>query len=194
MKKNAALQLLLINVVGAVAMAVCLLTSLWLVFVRADETSREIHQHQDVLSSAQRDLAAIRGIAATQQGRLSQARSELETSGRLPSRTPIEQYSQEVLRLANLHGLRVTRQHPVPPRDYPGLFEQRYAYEVSGSTVDIVHFLAAIEAANFWADIGYLRLDAGPAPAARANAVRVASITVSLFSAPPSDSAKEGEG
>jgi hypothetical protein len=50
---------------------------------------------------------------------------------------------------------------------------------------DLARFLYAIEHADFWADVSYLKIDTGRNPAAPESTDREALLTFSLFSAPP---------
>ncbi len=186
--------LLVIDFLGSIALAVCVLVSAWLSFVRADETSTNLRTLIGQVSAAQRDLASIGRIMAEQQARLTERRDHLDSTGQLPTRTPIELYSQEVLELAARHGLRVKRQNPVEARTYPGLLEQRYSYEMSGTTANILNFLVAIEESSFWADIAYLRLKDGGTSQQDKHDRRTASFTVSLFSAPNGGKLSEETG
>jgi hypothetical protein len=80
----------------------------------------------------------------------------------------------------------VVRHNPLGPRSYPGLLEQRYAYEVMGRVADLARFLRDVEDAEFWADISYLKIDGGPPSADQGgepNGERDALLTISLFSA-----------
>jgi len=186
--------LLAIDVLGSAAVAVCVLVSAWLFFVRADEASASLRTLTGQVSDARRDLASIGRIMAEQQARLVRKRGHLESTGQLPTQTPIESYSQEVLELAARHELRVIRQIPVEAKTYPGLIEQRYSYEMTGTTGNILDFLIAIEESSFWADIGYLRLEDGTKSRQDKIARRKASFTVSLFSAPSGDTPSEETG
>jgi hypothetical protein len=121
---------------------------------------------------------------------LKERQVELATSGQLPAQIPIEEYFQTLSRLAGRHHLRVVRHNPLGPRSYPGLLEQRYAYEVIGTMPDIARFFRAIEDAEFWADISYLKIDGGPPSADQGGEPtdeRDAILTISLFSAAPAE-------
>ena len=87
--------------------------------------------------------------------------------------------------------MRLIHHKPVLPRKYPGLFEKRFEYELSGSLPDLVRFLRAIEDTDFWADIGYLQVANGPAVPASGTPDRHALLTFSLFAALPEEPAPE---
>ncbi len=50
---------------------------------------------------------------------------------------------------------------------------------------DITRFLRAVEETGFWADISYLKVEQGPGPPRGESTQRIASLTISLFSALP---------
>jgi hypothetical protein len=85
----------------------------------------------------------------------------------------------------------VVRHNPLGPRSYPGLLEQRYAYEVIGTQPDLARFLRAIEDAEFWADISYLKIDGGKRQGGEPTDECDALLTISLFSAARAEGASE---
>lgn len=183
MRRENELTLIVADVLGAGVLAGCLVMSVWLLFVRSNETTREISVLRSRVGDVRRELTSVRQHAEQESSELSTTQRELEAIGQLPTRTPVDRYSQTLLDLAARFGLRVIRQNPVAPRTYPGLLEQRYAYELQGATRDFVAFFAAVEQTNFWADISYLRFAAGGTSGPNSSGDRVASFTVSLFSA-----------
>ena len=191
MRRENELTLIVTDVVGAGMLAVCLVTSVWFLFVRSDETTREISVLRSRVGDVRQELTSVRQLVEKKSSELITTRRELDATGQLPSRTPVDQYSQTVLDLAARFRLRVIRQNPVAPRTYPGLLEQRYAYELHGATRRFVAFFAAVEQTNFWADICYLRFDNGGTSGPDSSDDRVASFTVSLFSAPEVEKEKQ---
>lgn len=184
MRRENELILIVTDVVGACILAACLVTSVWFLFVQSNRTTKEIGVLRARVSHVRRELTSVRQIAEQKSSELTAIQKELEVTGQLPTRTPVDQYSQTVLDLAARFQLRVIRQNPVALRMYPGLLEQRYAYELRGGTNDFVAFFAAVEQTSFWADISYLRFHDGGTSLGDSTGNRVASFTVSLFSAP----------
>jgi hypothetical protein len=146
-----------------------------------------------LVQTAQRDLAELR-LECDRQRKVLEARStELAENGQLPEQTPVEEYFRRLSELASRHQLRVVRQNPLSPREYPGLLEQRFVYEMTGSFQDLVRFLHAIENTDFWADVSYLELGSGHAVKGCRPDERVATLTLSLYSArPPDEEAETG--
>ncbi len=179
-KRNA--SILMIDVAGGVLCTGLLGTFIWLAFFRGDRTVAEIQELGGTIADARRDLEGLRASLDEQRAILQERQKELAAGGQLPDRTPIEEYFQTLSHVASKHRLRVVRHNPLTPRSYPGLIEQRYAYEVSGAMPDIVRFLKAIEDAKFWADVSYLKIDSGSRQGESAPRERVASLTISVFS------------
>ncbi|MFQ5495959.1 MAG: hypothetical protein ACE5EX_11325, partial [Phycisphaerae bacterium] len=97
----------------------------------------------------------------------------------------VEAYFEALSAMAARHQLRVIRDHPLGPRHYPGLVEQRFLYEVTGATANLMRFLKDIESTSFWVDVSYLRIWSNEGAGNRAADKRKAVLTLSLFSAPP---------
>ena len=183
MRRENELILIVTDVVGAGVLAGFLVTSVWFLFVQSNATTREMAALRSRAANVRRELTSVRQLAEQKSSERTATRRELDATGQLPTRTPVDRYSQTVLDLAARFQLRVIRQNPVAPRTYPGLLEQRYAYEMHGATRDFVAFFAAVEQTNFWADISYLRFTDGGTSGPNSSDDRVASFTVSLFSA-----------
>ncbi len=189
-------SLRVIDVVGGCAVAACLLNFVWLTLIRPDRARAEIDELTRLLHRTRQDHRAVLAARRRQREALQSYEAKLAKTGQLPTQTPIEQYFQTLSTFASKHRLRVVSHHPLTPRRYPGLLEQRYAYEVSGSLPDLIGFLESIQEADFWADVSYLTVDRGKARnvasgasagGGRAEASRFAGLTISLFSALPSD-------
>ena len=193
MGKSGRVPLLVIDAAGAAIVAVCVLVSVWLTAVRPDGAKSEITGLTRLIQAAQKDLIDQRAACDHQRAVLADRSAELAESGHLPEQTPLEEYFRTLSDLAARHQLRVVRQNPLSSRRYPGLLEQRFAYEKTGSTPDLVHFFKAIETIDFWADISYLKVESGQSPYGRTPSDRVATLTLSLFSVLPSNgSASDG--
>ena len=186
------LPLLLLDVLGASMSAAGLLVALWVTIFHNEHATSELRDSTQMISSSTQDLAALRSAGDRQRATLKERQAELATSGQLPAQIPIEEYFQTLSRLAIQHRLRVVRHNPLGARSYPGLLEQRYAYEVIGTMPDLARFFKAIEDAErsrFWADISYLKIDGGNRQSGEPTDERVAVLTISLFSAARTDGA-----
>jgi Tfp pilus assembly protein PilO len=189
MERRARLSLLLLDAVGAGVLTVAFFTACWLTFFHNQHAVAEEADLTHLLASATQDLATIRSALDRQHATLKERQAELAGRGQLPAQIPIEEYFQALSSLAVAHQLRVVRQNPLASRTYPGLLEQRYAYEVIGTMPDLARFFKAIENAEFWADISYLKIEGGQRKSGEPTDERVASLTISLFSAARADSA-----
>ncbi len=183
-----------IDIVGACAVVGCLLGFVWLTMIRPDRTRTQINELTRLLHQARLDRRALRTARSEQGAILQSHQARLATTGQLPAAAPIEEYFKTLSVLASEHRLRVVRHKPLTPRSYPGLLEQRYTYEVTGSLPDLVLFLKAIEDADFWADVSYLAIDRGRRAADSASADRLAALTISLFSAAAGEAPAGKEG
>ena len=183
MTRPGKLPLLLLDVLGASMSATGLLAALWMTFFHNEHATTELRDYTAMISSATQNLAALRSAGDGQRATLKERQVELATSGQLPAQIPIEEYFQTLSRLAIQHHLRVVRHNPLGPRSYPGLLEQRYAYEVMGRVADLARFLRALEDAEFWADISYLKIDGGKRQGGEPTDECDALLTISLFSA-----------
>ena len=193
MTRPGKVPLLLLDVLGASTLGACLVTAAWLTLFHSDHATAELRDLRQTFNSAAQDLATLRAATDRQRATLKQRQAELATNGQLPAQVPAEAYFQNLSRLAAQHRLRVVRQNPLTPRSYPGLLEERYVYEVMGTMPDLARFFKAIEDADFWADVSYLKIDGGPRQGDAPTDERVASLTISIFSAPRTD-AGSGNG
>ncbi len=193
MSRRLQTPVIVIDALGVIAVALCAIGCFWLVAVWGDDTAQETRELRALVEASRGDLAYAEAANATQRELLALRETELAATGHLPVDTPTEAYFRTLSMFADACDLRVVRHQPVQARVYPGLLEQRYAYEVTGATRGILRFLQAVEQADFWADISYLKLDAhGTAGKSNAND-RSAMLTFSLFSSlPTDDSAQKG--
>jgi len=187
MADNRKCPLIVIDVVCGCTVAACLVGSFWLITVRSDDASARVLQLQQAVNTTSQELAAFRGARDKQRSILARRKAELAVTGQLPELPPTEHYFQTLSDLAEQHDLKVRRHQPVTPRFYPGLLEQRYAYELSGSLPDLVRFFRSVEGSEFWADISYLKVEGGQGGRNINNGERIASLTISLFSALPAE-------
>ena len=188
------LSLGITDVLGGCVVAACLVGATWLTLVRNSQTTTEVDELKQLIHAARRDARSLRAAQEQQRATLARHQAELAKTGHLPLVSPIEEYFQTLSRLASKHHLRVVYHKPLTSRAYPGMLEQRYAYEVTGSTPDLVRFLKSIEQTDFWADVSYLKVDRGTVAGETATNARVAALTISLFSLLPSDAASNKGG
>ena len=188
MQRNGPWPLRIVDILCGCVVAACVSTLVWYTLIREDRTEAEIQDITGRIHSVRRDTRRLRAEGQRYHAMLATYREELAETGQLPSETPLEEYFQALSALSSDHGLRVMKHQPLAPREYTGLREQRYSYEVSGPFPQLVAFLKSIENTDFWADVSYLKLDA--VKGRRSAGVdesehRTVLLTISLFSAPP---------
>lgn len=192
MKPKTQLQLRIIDMLGASIVASCLIGFGWLVTVGNDGTKTGIVTLRRLVQTAGRDARALRLATARQRTLRDATRKELSAHGQLPDHAPIEAYFQALSASAAQHQLHVIRHEPLASRRYPGLLEQRFAFEVSGSAPNLVRFLQSIERTEYWADVSHLRVQDGSAQRDEGDRTIVAALTLSLFSSPTPNEADSG--
>lgn len=165
---------------------------IWLSLFHNDATNARIKELKQWIKDGQADASVLETSLEEKKAILASRQEELATTGQVPLRPPIEEYFKQLSKIAEDLHLQVMRQHPLGSRWYPGLQEQRWAYEVKGSTAGLLRFMKAIESLEFWADVSYLRIDRGQGRDMDVNQ-RTASLTISFFSAPPPEKPSEGE-
>lgn len=187
------LPVLVVDLLCGSVMAICVTGLLWMTMVRSDDSRDLIRAMKSRVGEAQRELSSVRAERDQRRTLLLERRQRLADNGQLPEKLPLVEYFQTVSRLAQSHDLRIVRQKPAPPREYPGLLEHRVEYELSGSFPDLVRFLQSIEDTDFWGDIGYLKVQGDNGPATDRAPARHALLTFSLFSAlPPEEPESDG--
>ena len=191
MLKNARWSHWMLDLAGGGFLMVILGAFVWMTLLRTDETALKLTELRQTAQSARTEIDGLSAERDRQRATLKSRRAELKRSGQLPAQAPVEEYFRSLSDLAARHRLRVVRHNPLNGRTYPGLLERRYAYEVTGSLPDMVQFFQSIEASEFWADIAYLKIDQGP-PSPNAARERVATLTISVFSAQPRAPQKTG--
>jgi hypothetical protein len=189
------LSVRVIDAAGGGGALACLAAALWLCTACADRLARQAAAHREALIVGRRDLGVLRETLRRQSESLAARQAELAGRGHLPEQAPVESYLQTLAQLADRHHLRVLAQQPMPSRSYPGLLEQRYAYDVSGAAPNLIRFLAAMEKTDDWCDVSYLGLEMKP-NASRADGppTPTASLILSIFSAPPSPASVASKG
>jgi hypothetical protein len=184
----------LIDLVAGTAAALCLGAALWIGTEATDSTNARIAESTRDRSEARRTLAAFRTAKNRQQLALASRRRQLTETGQLPDRAPIDEYFRALSTTAAEHHLHVVRHQPLSSREYPGLLEQRFTYEVTGTARDLLRFLRAIEESGYWADVGYLKMERGVGDERAAANNRVATLTISLFSSLPTPHTPKAQG
>jgi len=183
-----------IDVLAGCVVASCLGAFVWLGFVESKQAGHRIDQLSSQLQAARRDTAALLAAREEQKQLLAARTAELAETGQLPAKASVEEYFESLSILTRKLHLSVLRHQPLAPRRYPGLLEQRYTYEVTGSTPDLVHFLQKIEGTSFWADVSFLKIETGKTKKPARDDPRIASLTISLFSALPVETNEKTTG
>lgn len=183
-----------VDAVGGATVVACLFSCVWMTTIEKGEVRRNLDDISRLSDRARRDVEALTSELDRQRTLLVEYRERRSRVGQLPSEAPIEDYFQHLSRLAVRHHLRVVRQQPLTSRRYPGLLEQRYLYEITGSAIDLVAFLKSIENTEFWADVSHIKMEQGPRTLTDRVPGRLAVLTLSLFSDPATDKAAESEG
>jgi hypothetical protein len=190
-KQDRNVSISVVNGMGAALVAVCLVCASWVVIVRTDQVTDQGRDINVELEAARQDLVQLRESCDRQRVLIAHRERELKERGKLPSKPPVEAYFQALARLTALHGLNVRAHRPSGQRTYPGLVEQRFAYELTGPVDDLVRFLAAMEQSEYWCDVSYLSLEEGASADAHADPIPVAQLTISMFYEPETKSPQD---
>lgn len=169
-----------IHIAGACILGICALCSVWLCLVRASETRKGTDELRTQIGNARTDMLSLQTARQKQEENLNRLKAQLGEKGVLPASSPVEAYLQDLANEAARFQLQVRSQRPLPGRTYPGLVEQRYHYEIEGEPLNVIRFFSLIESTNYWCDVSFFSLE-GPGDT---NKPAVASLTLSLFSAP----------
>lgn len=182
-----------VDAIGLSFVSACCVGFVWLTCFHTDHTSQQVADLRQALARERVELQTLRARTVRQKTVLAEREAELRITGKLPNHAPIEAYFRMLSGLATKQGLRIIGHHPLQPRTYPGLMERRFAYEVAGTMPNLTRFFLAIEESDYWADIGYLKLDHHRTGRAGAESDRIARLTISLFSGMPTDT-RTGDG
>lgn len=177
--KQGKLSLMGVDLAGGALTALLLGWGAWTALSGSPEGSQPAMNLPTQILAAQSDLASLRAALEAQHALEARYRSELASAGALPAQAPQETHLKALSGLAAQNHLSVVRQLPLAPREYPGLLEQRFAYEVTGAMPDLARFFKAIESSPSWTDISYLKLEQGKKEKPSA---RTALLTFSAFS------------
>ncbi len=185
--KSGAWYLLAIDGVGGAISALLIGLGAWTAFPEQGGGAEDTQQLADAIAAAKSDLVNLRSVLDEQKTLEIRYQAELTAAGAMPSQTPQETHLRTLSGLAAENHLSVVRQLPLSPREYPGLLEQRFAYEVAGTMPDLARFFKAVELSPGWTDISYLKIDQGKGVAGATD--RNALLTFSVFSMARSQSA-----
>lgn len=191
MNQNQRWPIFAMDVIGGCITAACLLCMAWILIISTHQTSMEMDQLTKAQRVVHRQLSLLKNECDRKRSLIIQIQSNMDQTGKLPEHAPIEDYFQTLAVLANHHHLRVLRHNPLTGRSYPGLIEQRFLYEVSGSMPDLVRYFKAIEDTQYWADISYLKIDRGSRMYRSRSKDRVAQLTISMFTSPEINKAQK---
>ncbi len=179
-------KLMMMDAAGGTLVLGLLLTAGWLAFLRDQGGLSEIDELHIDISASESRLFDLRTRLSEREERVRILQVEADTTGRLPEQIPIEEDLNSIDKLALSFDVEVTRLLPIASVEYAGLTEQRYRLEAGGTTLNLLAFLRAIEDADFWADIGYLKIEAVPSVQGQdISKKRVASFIISMFLAAP---------
>jgi|CXWL01.1.fsa_nt_gi hypothetical protein len=190
--KTGAWSLLAIDAVGGAVTALILGLGAWYILPEQGGGADDAQQLAGVIAGAKSDLANLRSVLDEQKALAVRYQSELAAAGAMPSQTPQETHLRTLSGLAAANHLGVVRQLPLSPREYPGLMEQRFAYEVTGTMPDLARFFKAVESSPSWTDISYLKIDQGKGTGSTTD--RSASLTFSVFSMAKNQPTSAGQG
>lgn len=182
MMQRDALSLRIIDLAGATLAVSCLIGSGWVFFVRIEQTHERIKAFSEHVQATQREARTLRTSLGDLRARIVQTHAALEDSGQLPAKAPVEEYFRSLSNLAAKLDLQVMRNSPHGERHYPGLMEERYSFDVAGTTDAVMRFLQGIERSEYWADVGYLKISSGAVGITPKPALRSANLILSLFS------------
>lgn len=168
----------MIDLVGGALLVLMAAVFLSMTVFAQDDTVAQIDTMERSIAEARRSLALVRANMDQSRARLRLNQRRMASQGRLPEAAPVDDYFRFLSSVATQNHLTVRNQIPLGEREYPGLKETPFTYEVAGSWPDLIRFLKAIENAPYWADVGYLTIH----PLAEHPEVRRAQLTVCLFS------------
>ena len=159
--KKGSWSLRAIDGAGGTIAALFLSLGAWTAFPKPESGADSTQKLAAIIAAAKTDLANLRSALDEQKALELRYQAELAAAGALPSQTPQETHLRELSGLAAQNHLSVVRQLPLSPREYPGVLEQRFAYEVTGTMPDLARFFKAVELSPSWTDISYLKMDQG---------------------------------
>jgi len=186
--------LVLVDLIGGALVFTCAATFVWLTFLREDGADGEIASLTQTVTAMRRDLAEVNAELDAGRAQLGTKKTELAAEGELPGRGPVDEDLKVLSELALRHEVAIVRMTELPPRRYPGLLELRYTLDARAPLPNLMDLLRALEQADIWADVSYLKVVAGRAPAQVQQPERLAQLTVSLFSSAEPTEVSESTG
>lgn len=172
-----------LDAAGGALGAMLIGSAAWIAFVHVGGAAQEMVSLREQIESTRQTLATVE-TAALRQGSLVEARTtELGDRGRLPSSAPIEEYLSVMSAAAAAHQLTVVGHALSAQRRYGDVIEQCVSFQVQGAAPNLLRFLREVEESEFWADVGYLRVEGGDFATPHGAGLRRASLTFSLFAA-----------
>ena len=186
--------LVLVDLIGGALVLTCAVTFVWLTFLREDGADSEIESLTQAVTAMRKDLAEVNAEFDAGRAELETKNTELAAEGQLPRRGPVDEDLKVLSELARRHQVEIVRMTELPSRRYPGLLELRYTLDARTPLSNLMDFFRALEGADIWADISYLKVVAGNAPGQAQQPERLAQLTVSLFSAAEPTETPEGTG
>jgi len=194
MKRDGRLNLWMIDAAGAAAVATCLFAVIGMLAVGGRQGRSTSREWSRAIQQSQQNLAALKAACETQRRQLEEKQREWTKGGGLPPEAQQEAYFQRLSQAAGRLGLKVLRQQPLAARQYPGILERRFAYDVTGSTAAVLAFLREIESLDAWADVSFFRIEQGLDATPNGTKERLARLTVSLFASRPLEPAAASKG
>lgn len=186
--------LVLVDSIGGALVLTCAVTFVWLTFLREDGADSEIESLTQAVTAMRKDLAEVNAEFDAGRAELETKNTDLAAEGQLPGRGPVDEDLKVLSELARRHQVKIVRMTELPSRRYPGLLELRYTLDARTPLSNLMDFFRALEEADIWADISYLKVVAGNAPGQVQQPERLAQLTVSLFSAAEPTETPEGTG
>jgi len=171
---DGAASLLVISLIWAVG---------WYAFLKPDTATSQMRELSAELAQMHADLRRLRSEldrSATERDGLL---AEVEKTGRLPDRSPIDQDLKTITALANRFGVKFLQVEPLPGADYPSVKELRYRVKSIGTYEDHLRFLDAFERCAFWADVTHLTLEQSKAEMVKFDPIRKSELILSFYSA-----------
>jgi hypothetical protein len=183
----------LIDAGGGSFVGACLIAFLYVSVVQTETNATDARRFAKAIALTQQRLAQAEATLRRHRDALAAYEQRLAANGRLPQSAPVEPFFRYLSEIADHGNVRVIGHRPLTPRTYPGLVEQRFSYDVTGSFPNLALFLRTIERSDFWADVAYLKIDRPSRATADNAADPTVNLTISMFSAAPDD-ASPGSG
>jgi len=155
----------------------------WYAFFKPDTATSQMRALSGDLSQMRADLRRLRSALDRTTDEHQAMLVEVEKTGRLPDRSPIDQDLKTITALANRYGVKFLHVEPVPGTEYPSVKEMRYRVKSIGTYEDHLRFLDAFEQCAFWADVTYFTLDQTKADMVKFDATRKSELILSFYSA-----------